>query len=509
MTKRDDMRADALLVEALRSSRPEVPGLGPARLELERRRLVARLAAGERARAASISFALRPRFAAAAAVLLLAVGAAIALYAVRAEEPAVSLSGSWRLERGDAIANGALVRIPAGSRALLMLEDGTRIAADGGSTLRFAAGAGIEVRLYRGRIAAEVSKRKPPAGAFVVATEFGDVAVMGTVFAVAVDGEGATVRLYEGRVKLTAGSREIALAPGHSAHATGDGITSLGGLPHGDESADLALLGVAPGARVTPIAASAAAARAPALASTAAGPEEKPDARALAPSPSRAERDPVARLSSMWREGRFAEIVSATDAPDTRPAALLYRGKAFGALGRWREAGGAFAGAAAAGGDLGREALYLSAAAYDTAGDFASGLAMAERAASSGGPNADHASRLVFVSLSGLGRYADAAAAAEEYLKIHPSGAHVAEARFAASTGARLARRWEDAARGYAEFLSLGRGAPQMRDDAAFYVGYCRWMAGATASGREGLESYLASYPSGRHAEQARAALTN
>lgn len=511
------MRVDALLAEALRSRRAEPPELGPSRLELERRRLLARLADEGRSRSPVRRPARPLRWAAAAAVA--AACAAIALFYARPGEPVVSLTGAWRVEPGDAIAGGALVRVPERGRASLLLPDGTRIAADGGAVLRVARGAGTEISLLEGRIAADVARREERSGPFVVSTEFGDVAVMGTVFAVAVDGEGATVRLYEGRVRLSSAGRGITLSPGHSARASKRGLVSLGGVGGADSGSDLALLDPDP-----PGAAGAPGPRRPGTA-PAAGPAEPagagagsraslPDERRGPASDGRAAgrgtpEDASARLATLWRERRYAEILEATESPATAPALLVFRGKALGALGRWSDAGAAFSRAAAAGGDVGREAAYLSATALHTAGDFTGSLAMSRRAAALGGPNADHASRLVFVSLTELGRYADAAASAAGYLAAYPGGAHVAEARFSVSTGARLARRWAEAATGYTEFLALGRGSAQMRDDAEFYVGYCRLMAGAAESGRQELRRYLASHPSGRHAEQARAALTH
>jgi tetratricopeptide (TPR) repeat protein len=515
MAGRGKRTADELLAEALRARRSEVPELGPSRLELERRRLVARLADGGADTALArlgLSWTRGIAVAAAAAVV---VAVAIAFFALRTGEMVVTLSGEWKVEPGDAIASGALIRVPHGARAALTLADGSRIWADGDARIRIAEGAGFEVKLLAGRIAAEVAKRAKGADPFVVSSEFGTVSVMGTTFTVAVEAEGMIVRLYEGRVRLASAGRSVSLAPGRSARTTRDGIAALEVVPADVERADLAFIGreIERAATPGPVAQTAESKIAPKPAGGGAKADldrGKADlGRGKADLGAAKADDPVARLVALWRAGRYEEIVALTRDPGTLPQLLFYRGKALGALGRWAEAGGAYADAAAAGGELGGEALYLGAAAFHKAGDDSKSLAMSERAAFVGGPNADHARRLIFVSLVGLGRYADAGRSAGDYLSAYPQGAHVAEARFVVGTGYRLSRAWAASAASYADFLALGGGDAQMRDDAAFYVGYCQSMAGSAAEGKRNLERYLASYPSGRHVEQARAALTN
>jgi ferric-dicitrate binding protein FerR (iron transport regulator)/TolA-binding protein len=518
MTARGKKSADELLVEALRAHRPDVPELGPSRLELERRRLMARLADGESDRAFSRFGGLRVRGLAAAAAAIVIAAIAIALFTLRGGESVVALSGEWRLERGDAIASGALISVPRGSRAALVLTDGSRIWADGDARLRVVEGKGLAVKLLAGRLAAQIAKRSPASDAFVVSTEFGEVSVMGTTFTVAVEPEGMIVRLYEGRVRLSSAGRSVTLSPGRSARAARDGIAALSTVAEEERRADLAfvdgdltrLVRREPDASESKIAPKPAEGEAKAdldQAETAIAPKSE-----TAPKPAEGAAkagDPLDRLVALWRAGRYTEIVALTQEPGTPPGQLFYRGKALGALGRWAEAGGAYADAAAAGGEQGGEALYLAAAAHHKAGNLPDSLAMSERAASRGGPNADHARRLVFISLLGLGRYGDAGRSASDYLSAFPEGAHVAEARFVVGTGLRLSKSWAAAATAYAGFTALGRGEPQMRDDAAFYVGYCQLMAGSAAEGKKNLELYLAGYPSGRHVEQARAALSN
>jgi len=519
MTGKGKKSADDLLAEALRAHRPDVPELGPSRLELERRRLMARLVDGGKERAFSRFGGRWTRgLAAAAAIIIVAI--AIALLAARSGESVVALSGEWKLERGDAIASGALISVPGGSRASLVFADGSRIWADGDTRLRVVEGKGFAVKLLAGRLAAEVAKRAPASDAFVVSTEFGEVAVMGTTFTVAVEAEGMIVRLYEGRVRLSSAGRSVSLSPGRSARATRDGIAALSVVSAQEERADLAFVAGAE-LTITPKPAEGVAEADLGQAKSKIAPKSE-----IAPKPAEGEAkadldqakaeldqakavDPVDRLIALWRAGRYAEIVALTQEPGTPPGQLFYRGKALGALGRWAEAGGAYADAAAAGGERGGEALYLAAAAHHKAGNLSDSLAMSERAASRGGPNADHARRLIFISLFGLGRYGDAGRSASEYLSAFPEGAHVAEARFVVGTGLRLSKSWAPAAAAYAGFTALGRGEPQMRDDAAFYVGYCQLMAGSAAEGKKNLELYLASTPSGRHVEQARAALSN
>ena len=512
MTGKIKASADDLLAGALRAGRPEVQEPGSARLELERRRLMARLPHGgaQRALARLRRAWARGGGAAAAAAALVAI--AVALYAARGGESVVALSGEWKLERGDAIASGALIRVPHGARASLVFEDGSRIWADGDARVRIEEGKRFEVSLLAGRIAAEIAKRESGSSAFAVATEFGTVSVMGTTFTVAVEDESMVVRLYEGRVRLTSAGRSVSLSPGRSARATREGIAALEVVPTPEQRADLAFVG----GELTRLAAGGPDAVAPVIApksEIASAPAEvaaQADRGQAKTDRGRAKADdPLARLIALWRAGRYDEILVLTRDPGAAPELLFYRGKALGALGRWADAGRAFADAAAAGGERGGEALYLAAAAYHKAGDHPNSLTLSERAAFLGGPNADHARRLIFVSLLGLGRYSEAGRSAGGYLAAFPEGAHVAEARFVSSTGLRLEKAWAAAAAGYLGFVALGRGEPQMRDDAAFYVGYCQLMAGSAVEGRKNLELYLARYPSGRHVEQARAALAN
>jgi len=513
MKIRDRKSTDDLLAEALRAGRPEVQEHRPSRVELERRRLMARLADGSGDRAFSRFGGVGARRLAVAAAAAVLLAGAIAFYAARGGEAVVALNGEWKVEPGDAIASGALIRVPRGSRASLTFGDGSRIWAEGGASVRIAEGPGFEVQLLAGRLAAEVAKRGRASGAFVVSTEFGKVSVMGTTFTVAVEAESMIVRLYEGRVRLTSAGRSVSLSPGRSARVTRDGIAALMIVPAPEERADLAFVGGELGREAAPTAAAGGPAEgaprpsvegAPAVPPEGAEPERVTKVE-LAPKAG----DPVAHMISLWRAGRYDEIVALTREPGTAPELKFYRGKALGALGRWADAGVAYADASAAGGELGGEALYLAAAAYHHAGDHPSCLAMSERATFLGGPNADHARRLAFVSLVGLGRYGDAGRSANDYLAAYPEGAHVAEARFVVATGHRLEKAWAAAAAGYKGFVALGRGEPQMRDDAAFYVGYCQLMAGSAAEGKKNLELYLAGYPSGRHVEQARAALAN
>jgi len=515
-------RDEGFLVEALKSREYNDPG--PARLEFERRRLMGRLAAAEQRPLRVWRTVLVGGFAGAAAV-----AAAVTLMVVfggigeDGGDGQVTLAGTWVLEHGDAIARGTPIRIPDDDRAELVLPDGTTIWAGPGTRMSVEGEDGSRLRVESGSILARVVKHEP-ARRFEVLSPEATVQVLGTVFAVDVADERTVVRLHEGEVRLLCSDRTVTMQPGHQVVASASGLESMATFGPQDVVADREL---SDGLAFRPT--STAVAReqssgSPEVAETAVavaegilapeddepGPIESAEAGEEAPAKSRrAPQRPSLRQQVVghWNAKRYGEIVMLVDVAERDTELLHFRARALAKLRRWRESGATFA--LVAKDDPGRraEALYRSADAFSRGKDFSRSLDMAHQAISMGGPNADHAWKVKIGALSGMGQYQAAAAAAGVYLDLFPSGAHVAEAQFARGTGLRLGKKWSQASQAYGSFLKVGKGSAPMRDDASFYYGYSLLKAGRADAGRTNLARYLRDYPSGRHAEQARAAL--
>jgi ferric-dicitrate binding protein FerR (iron transport regulator) len=201
---------------------------GPARVEFERRRLMARLASpraetGPASRVGPLVLGFAAACAAAAAVI-------IAL-AVIPDEPesgaeSISLAGLWRVSAGDAFVRGKPVRVPIGSGAKIVLEDGTTLWLGSGSELAAVDEDVSAVRLDSGRLLASVARR-PVGSPFEVATGRARVTVHGTVFSVASDEDQARVRLHEGEISLSVGEEVIDVQPGHQVELAEGGELSL------------------------------------------------------------------------------------------------------------------------------------------------------------------------------------------------------------------------------------------------------------------------------------------
>ncbi|HUT76707.1 MAG TPA: tetratricopeptide repeat protein [Polyangia bacterium] len=523
MTSVRDQRDEARLVAALRSV--EIEDLGPSRLELERRRLMARISAQPspilRRRRVALTVGFAGAAVAAAAVALVVLAPTLDWPG----EPSVTLSGVWRLEPGDAISRGLPVRVDEGSRARLVLPDGTSVEASSGARMALMTEDGSAIRLDAGHAVIAVAPRTPP-GLFRAVTPDAEVQVHGTVFSVTVDrGSGTTVRLHEGEVRLVCRDRTIAMRPGHQIVATAAGLVSLGVFGEAERRLDAE---VAPG-HVPPTAEEAGPGLARSGDDPAADPEEAPApeianlasagaddapgpvaARTLGrPRPAPSIGEQVAEQQRLQHHDAVVELTGgAWERGGTTDMDLLFRrARSLGYLGRWSEAAEVYRRIAAV--DTGRraEALYLVADALRRAGDFAGSAAVADRAIDAGGPNADHAWSVKFGALTGLGRYEDAAEAAEVYLASHPTGAHVGEAHFVRGTSLRLERRWGEAAIAYGRFVERGEGSAAILEDGKFYSGYCLLMSGLRKEGARALEAYLLEHPYGRHARQARAAL--
>jgi hypothetical protein len=442
------------------------------------------------------------------------------------EEGTVVLSGTWRLEPGDAISRGLPVRVGAGSLARLELPDGTSVEAAAGTRMALLDGDASTVRLDAGHVVIAVAPRAPP-GLFRAVTPDAEIQVHGTVFSVTVDGRaGTTVRLHEGEVRLLWRDRTIAMRPGHRVVATAKGLVSLGTFDDGERALDAEIApaevlrteGSGPAmARLEEPAAETEAVRAdaatggPAVEGAPSAPDTGP-VRAPGAARSRPVRSLYERVSEQQRLGHHETVVELTagagEVTGSASVDLLFRrGRSLGQLGRWNEAAEVFRRIVEVDGNRAAEALYLAADALRRAGDFAGSAAVADRAIAAGGPNADHAWSVKLGALTGLGRYQDAAAAAGSYLAAHPTGAHLGEAHFVRGTGLRLERRWGEAAVAYGRSLERGEGSTAILEDGEFYRGYCLLMSGLRDEGARALETYLLDHPYGRHARQARAAL--
>jgi hypothetical protein len=518
---RDD-RDDALLIEALKSREYSDPG--PARLEFERRRFVARVVQ-EESRPSRVAwrtifvggFAGAAAVAAAAVLLLVFVFPA----AIDLAEPEVSLTGVWHLEAGDAIAAGTPVRVSDTGRASLVLPDGTALWAGPGTRMIVEESDGSRIRVERGHLLARVQPRTT-AARFEVVTPDAEVQVHGTVFSVQVLEERTTVRLHEGVVRLICGDKSVAMEAGHRVVASDGAILSMDDFGEQEAVVDLELGGGASAvlASVTPEVVTpvpeAAILGEPAEPTIivadvqedlgAAEPaEDLPPAASKTGSAKRPTlRD---RVEEAFAAARYAEVIELTS--DTADNALrFYRARALARVGRWAEAGETYAVVAEDDHSLRAEALYRASSAFKRARLYPRALDMANQAISLGGPNADHAWGIKLSALTGLKQYQAAASQAGVYLDLFPGGAHVGEAYFVQGTGERLSKKWSAAARAYGSFLSRGTGPTTMRDDASFYHGYCLLKAGNGDAGRKALEDYLVQYPRGRHVQQAQTALS-
>jgi ferric-dicitrate binding protein FerR (iron transport regulator) len=528
MTSARDQRDEARLVAALRAV--EVDDLGPSRLEFERRRLMARLAFQptpvQRRRRLALAAGLSATALAAAAALLFALAP---VAGTPEEDSTVTLAGTWRLEPGDAISRGLPVRVGDGSRARLELPDGSSVEAAPGTRMALLSGDGSAIRLEAGHAVVAVTPRPSP-GLFRVVTPEAEVRVHGTVFSVTVDAAGTTVRLHEGEVRLACGDRAVAMQPGHQVVASARGLVALQTFDEEERALDARLApGDVPGRGVgdgpvlaegvpedvegpdAPVADGAGeeepAEQVAKEAMAGSGPLATRPAGRTRPVPSLLER-----VAGHARGQRHEEVLALTEDAWRGPVSsdselLFHRARSLGRLGRWAEAAGVYRRIADSDRARGPEALYLAADALRRARDYAGSAAVADRAIAAGGPNADHAWSVKFGALTGLGRYQDAAEAAEAYLAAHPGGAHVGEAHFVRGTGLRLERRWGEAAAAYGRSLERGEGSAAIVEDGRFYRGYCLLMSGQREQGAEALEAYLGEHPYGRHAAKARAAL--
>jgi len=227
------------IVAKLRESLHSDVDLGPARLELERRRLVATVAGAplsSRRFRIGVAIGATAGLAAAAAALLVFVFAAPPEGEV---PPPARIAGLVDLGASGPFADGRTARVPPSSGAKLVLADGTSLWLAADTAISSPDGGARRFRLESGRALAQVAPQRDPAR-FVVETAFGDVEVRGTVFSVRVAAAGLTIDLYEGSIRFVRDGTAVDLKPGESlcVHKNGS-IASRGPIDRAAVLADL------------------------------------------------------------------------------------------------------------------------------------------------------------------------------------------------------------------------------------------------------------------------------
>jgi hypothetical protein len=228
------------LVEEFKDALYDDVEQGPARIEFERRRLVARVASNldaeqSRVRSRGLWIGLAAAGAAAAAVLI--------VLSLGSDDPpggaeSISLSGLWRVRAGDALARGAPVHVPADAGAKVVLDDGTSLWLGGGAELRVGDDDIATVRLLSGRLLASVAPRRELAP-FRVITALAEITVHGTVFSISADAGRSRLRLHEGGVSLSFGEETIDVQPGHEVAVDEKGAIALRPIDSAGALADL------------------------------------------------------------------------------------------------------------------------------------------------------------------------------------------------------------------------------------------------------------------------------
>jgi ferric-dicitrate binding protein FerR (iron transport regulator) len=118
-------------------------------------------------------------------------------------------------------------RLRAGTRADLVLADGSSVRLDSGTALGIAApGAGerAHLELTAGRVFLRVA---PAPGRFRLEAGAAAVEVLGTVFGVGLENGAAVASVYEGRVRVATDAGELELGRGESARADADSAPPL------------------------------------------------------------------------------------------------------------------------------------------------------------------------------------------------------------------------------------------------------------------------------------------
>jgi len=186
--------------------------MGPARLELEKRRLLAELDGTKEV--LETRRTRTRRWLAAAAVLLALGGAAMWRLAdgERALAP-VAIAGMWRLSEGDALSSGSPARVPGDRGAKIVWPDQTAVWLGPGAEVSLSPDDDALVRFRQGRLLASV-RPVEQGRSFRVSTFAGTVMVHGTAFSVTGDGGRVVIRLHEGEVTFEREGEALALTPG-------------------------------------------------------------------------------------------------------------------------------------------------------------------------------------------------------------------------------------------------------------------------------------------------------
>jgi hypothetical protein len=216
-------RGSAPILGALRQELHADADLGPARLELERRRLVATIASGPHAsRGARAAAAI-------AAVAAAAIAAAAAIYLVVAGETApappprrAALAGLVDVGATELLAAGRAARVASSDGAKIALADGTAVWLAADTSVSAADPGAHRLRLDAGRALAHVAPQRG-VRRFVVETPHGDIEVRGTVFAARVAESGLVIDLYEGAIRFSRGGVTVDVDPGESLRVRADG----------------------------------------------------------------------------------------------------------------------------------------------------------------------------------------------------------------------------------------------------------------------------------------------
>ncbi|MCP4680385.1 MAG: hypothetical protein GY854_33855 [Deltaproteobacteria bacterium] len=187
---------------------------GPARLELERRRLLARLNLEEDGHPA------RPRKTGAWFGLAAAV-------AVAATVTVILFVGDWNVEKASSVHTagvqspvpsdttweGEPIHVPSGTGTKVVLKDGSELWIGPLAELEMEDGRTARIRIVQGRLLARVTPTDKPESLRVM-TKHATVVVHGTTFSVWADRERSIVRLHEGEIRLDAYGKSISVQPG-------------------------------------------------------------------------------------------------------------------------------------------------------------------------------------------------------------------------------------------------------------------------------------------------------
>ena len=184
-----------------------------SRLEMDRRRLVARIGRQEPERAPRKGLIVGLSLGAAVAAAALALFVLIPIEEQAPPRP-ISLSGLWRVDFGDAVSAGSEIRVPPNAGAKLVMKDHTTFWLGASTRASMKDGDPSTITLTHGRMLTVVTPRKAGSD-LTVKTPMGNVRIHGTTLSILVDGESMRVRLHEGTVDVISNGETIPVSPGH------------------------------------------------------------------------------------------------------------------------------------------------------------------------------------------------------------------------------------------------------------------------------------------------------